>query len=171
MSRALRLLLALSLAMNLGVLGAAAYHWRTRLPHDATLSERSRASENTLRQELLLSDEQAREFDALQADLQTQLDGARVEMRGLREAFLRLLSSPGADHVALDQHLAAMDQVQSRIQRTVANNLLAKKKRLSPAQQATFLDLLKRSFEREDHHATGAVVPSPVSPMEQQGGR
>lgn len=160
MSRALRLVLALSVAINLGVLGTAAYHWRGRHPHDASLSERSRAGETTLRKELQLSDAQAHEFDALQTDLEKQLDGARVEARALREAFLKLLAAPEADPVALDQHLAAMDQVQSRIQRTVANYLLAEKKLLSPTQQATFLDLLKRSFEREDHHGTGAMVPT-----------
>jgi len=169
-SRLVWLVLALSVAMNLGFLGTAAYYWRGWNQHKPSHPESSQVSESILHKELKLSAVQAQQFDRLRTDLQKEIEGPQAEMRKLRKSFLELLASPEPERAAIERHLAEMSRVQSRIQLAVADHLLAEKSLLSAEQRVTFLDTLRQRFEREDHHGMGEMGPLALPPPGERHG-
>jgi len=98
-------------------------------------------------------------MDRLRAELHERMETFGTEMRRLRKAFLELLDSPEPDPQAINQKLSEMGHIQSQIQRVVADHLLAEKRLLSADQQSKYLEMLKRRFQREDHHGTAAIAP------------
>jgi len=159
-TRVLWLLLLLSVAFNLGVVGTVAYH-RRGSHEEKQCATGPASSKAVLYKELQLTPEQARQMDRFRADLQKRVEGSRAEMPRLRKAFLELLASPQSDHEAISRKLAEMGRVQMQIQQAVVDHLLAEKGVLSPKQQSKFLEMLERRFQREDHQGTGAPLPLP----------
>jgi len=155
--RTLWLLLLLSVAVNLGFLGSATYHWHRERKQQCSAD--SAASERAPYEGLQLTAEQRRQMDRLRADLHERMETFGTEMRRLRNAFLKLLNSPEPDPQAINQKLSEMGHIQSQIQRVVAEHLLAEKRLLSADQQSKYLEMLKRRFQREDHHGTAAIAP------------
>jgi Spy/CpxP family protein refolding chaperone len=136
----LRVVLVLSLAMNLGVLGTAAYQrYGGRAAHVTTPG-----AGVSLREELKLTDEQARTFTELHAALQARVQPMREQMHRRRQAFLEMLATPSPDAEAMDRRLAEMNQGQLEVQRAVADYLLAEMHLLTPEQRAAFVQSLAR---------------------------
>jgi Spy/CpxP family protein refolding chaperone len=135
----LRLLLFLSLAVNLGVVAVIAW---TRYEAAAGGSTGMTSPAGSLREHLDLTDEQVREFDQLHRDLETRVAAGRERMHERRQALFETLGGPSPDSAAIDAILGDISGVQAGIQRAVAESLLAQARLLSPDQRGRFVELL-----------------------------
>jgi Spy/CpxP family protein refolding chaperone len=163
-SRILWLVGLLSLAVNVGVVGTAAYRWCGSRHDGGACSGSPCAGEKALHQELELTAEQARQFEGLAAGLDRRLEAQRSQMRRLRKDFTELLGSDAPDQQAIRRKLAEISGIQLEIQQAVAEYLLAQKRILTPPQRRKFAELLVRRFEREDHHGSSSMAPLPLGP-------
>jgi len=136
----LRLLLIVSLAMNLGVLGVAAYRVRGR----ETSAGAAPVTGPTLRDELRLTAGQARAFEAVRARLHPRVQALRQRMHERRRAYFTLLSAPSPDSAAMEGLLADMNGIQLEMQRAAADYLVAEARLLAPDQRALFARVMAR---------------------------
>jgi len=147
MNQILRVVFVLSLAMNLGVLGTAAYQRYAGGPAHG----RTPGAGVSLRDELRLTDEQARTFTELHAALQARVQALREQMHERRQAFFGILAAPSPDPDAIDLVLKEMNRTQLEMQRAVADYLLAQMRQLAPEQRAAFVQsMARRSGMEED---------------------
>ena len=164
-SRALLMLLLLSAAINLGVLGRATYHYCCSRMEAPPLVRGTRPSQSPAYADLQLSDRQADQVDSIHAELQGRLEPLREEMKRLRREFLDLFGAATTDRRALELKIGEMSAVQEQIEKAVADSLLQEKDVLSPEQQRNLLTLLERRFRQEDHHGTGTITPFNALPQ------
>ena len=142
--RMLRIVLVLSLALNVGALSAAAYHryWRGHGPADVSAPPPGAAV--SLQEELRLSDDQVRQFNVLRDGLQARVQVLRGHMHERRQAFFALLAAPTPDPEAVDRVLVEMNRTQFDMQRAAADYLLAQMRLLSRDQRVAFAQSLSR---------------------------
>jgi uncharacterized membrane protein len=161
----LRPLIVLSLALNVGVLGAAAYHHYGG--SDGTAGP-SADEADRVRAELGLSAEQAGRFVARQHALEARVMEARRGMRERRQHFFELLGDPVQDAAAADSVLGEMNAIQLGIQRNVADHLRAQLADLSADQQAKYLESLRCEAGEGERRGGAGHIPL-LGPRE--GGR
>ena len=156
--RALFILLLLSAAINLGVVGRATYCYSCSRAEAPSAVLGTRPSQSPGYADLQLSVQQANQVDNIHAKMQGRLEPLREEMRRLRQEFLDLFGAKTADRGSLELKIAEMSAVQEQIEKVVADSLLQERDMLSPEQQSTLLRLLERRFRQEDHHGTGTTM-------------
>ena len=157
-NRALLMLLLLSAAINLGVLGRVTYRYCcSRIEAPAAGSERP--SQSATYADLQLSGLQADQVDKIHAELQVRIEPLREEMKRLRREFLDLFGAATTDRRILELKIGEMSAVQEQIEKVVADSLLREKDVLAPEQRNTLLRLLERRFRQEDHHGRGTMTP------------
>lgn len=156
--RALFILLLLSAAINLGVLGRATYCYSCSRAEAPSAVLGTRPSQISGYADLKLSGLQADQVDNIQAKMQGRLEPLREEMKRLRREFLDLFGARTTDRRALELKIGEMSAVQEQIEKVVADSLLQERDILSPEQQSTLLKLLERRFRQEDHHGTGTTM-------------
>ncbi|MCL4845287.1 MAG: periplasmic heavy metal sensor [Acidobacteria bacterium] len=139
-NQVLRLLLFLSLAINLGVIATIAW---TRYEAAAGGSTGVTSPSGSLREHLDLTDEQVRAFEELHRDLETRVAAGRERVHERRQALFETLGGPSPDPAAIDAILGDISGVQAGIQRAVAESLLAQARLLSPDQRGRFVELLR----------------------------
>ena len=145
----LRFAFVLSVSLNAGVLALAAFNgYRARAERPAA-AQATPVEAPSLREELRLTDEQARTFTAVRAVLHERVQALRGQMRQQREVFFRLLAAPEADSAALDRVLTGMNRTQFAMERTVADYLLAQMRHLTPEQRAAFVQSMAREASVE----------------------
>jgi len=170
-NRALLMLLLLSAAINLGVLGRATYRYCcSRMEAPAALGS-TRPSQSPAYADLQLIGLQADQVDRIHAELQGRLEPLREEMKRLRREFLDLFGAATADRRTLELKIGEMSAAQEQIEKVVADSLLQEKDVLSPEQQSTLLRLLERRFRQEDHHGTGTMTPFNTIPERSHPGK
>jgi Spy/CpxP family protein refolding chaperone len=130
-----RLLLCLSLAINVGVVAAIAWD-----RYEASAAGRVQAE--PLREQLRLTDAQVREFDRLYVDLETRVAARRERIHERRRTLFEILGESSPAPAEVDAVLADIGLEQAGIQRAVADYLLAQARLLSPEQRAQFVDVL-----------------------------
>ena len=157
--RVLLLVLLLSVAVNLGVMGKATYHYCCRYLDAQEMSTVSRLTETAAYKDLELTSDQAVQMDQLWIGLRERVEPSRTRLRELRKEFLDLLSAQALDRMTIEAKVEEMNECQAQIEQAVAQHLLAEKQILSPDQQLKFLKMLERRFRQEDHHGTGTMDP------------
>jgi Spy/CpxP family protein refolding chaperone len=142
MSRsALKLALLLSLALNLGVVGAVGYRvsqygWRA-FP-GATNGEASAADR------LRLSAEQRRQWHEMEAGFVQELREGWQEIRSRRETMIREIFSDQPDAGRIEAERAAIAGLQAKHQQRVIEQLLKERTVLDPAQRSALAEMLLR---------------------------
>jgi Spy/CpxP family protein refolding chaperone len=146
----LRLVFMLSIALNLGVLGMAAYRQYGaddgRRPPSQPMSKPALS----LREELKLTDEQARTFTQLRGALHERVQVLRGTMRQRRRDFFEIVATPSPDRDAIDTLLREMNRTQFDMERAVADYLLAQIRQLTPEQRVAFVESMVRQANMEE---------------------
>lgn len=143
-------LFLLSLAMNVGVLGMAAYGRYG----GGTSRAMTPAAGASLREELRLTDDQVRAFTERRGALHQQTQTLRERMHQRRQEFFEILGAPIPDPTAIDRVLKDMNRTQFDMQRAAADYLLEQKQLLTPEQAAAFVRVIARQpgLEAQPRH-------------------
>lgn len=126
----LRALLAISLLINIGVLGAVAYR--------ALNSE----SFPGLPHYLQLSDEQVHRWHASEADFLAQLDASSKAIRTHRDRMIHAIFADTPDPALIDAERSAIARLQDEQQKRVIQQLLQERELLSSTQRTRLAQLL-----------------------------
>lgn len=146
----LHALLAFSLLLNVGVLGAFGYQaWRGSEAH-------SGHEHDYLVKHLKLTEQQHRQWRDKEEHFLREMSGSWEAVRIHRERMIREIFSPQPDPEAIESHRAAISRLQEKQQREVIKQLLQEQQILSPAQRDALAELLLRqtpasSFEERLH--------------------
>lgn len=130
----LRIALMLSLALNVGVLGAVAY--RALAPAGAP------AAGLNLPRHLQLSPEQLSRWQASETAFLAQLGAATHDIRLHRDRLVRAIFAPTADPATIETERAAIARLQDEQQKLVIRQLLLERELLNPAQREQLAQLL-----------------------------
>lgn len=138
-ARPLRIALALSLFVNLGVLGTVAYRGLASgaLPHGApppTLP--------SLPRYLHLSEAQVRDWHASEAPFLERLAASAEEIRTHRDRMIHEIFSAAPDPARIDAERARIAQLQDGQQKEVIRQLQRERELLSPTQRERLAQLL-----------------------------
>ena len=170
-NRALLMLLLLSAAINLGVLGRATYRYCCTWMEGQPAGRIMPTSQSPAYADLQLSNLQADQIDGIHAEVQRRLEPLREEMKRLRREFLDLFGAGTTDRRTLELKIGEMSAVQEQIEKVVADSLLQERDVLLPEQQSALLRLLERRFRQEDHHGTGTMTPFNTIPQRSHPGK
>ena len=143
--------LCASFALNLGTLGAIAFH--TFSPHghgEATEAEHDGAAQLSER-DLSLSADQAAAFERVRTAVQRRIDATTVQMQEHRKGLLVLLAQTPPDRAAIDRVVADISTTQLNIQRAVVDQWVQQQEVLTPEQHSRFLQLLGNRLGGEEH--------------------
>ncbi len=147
-------LIALSVAMNVAVIGVWAGH--------AALAggEAGRAAEKTeirhpLHHRLDLTAGQQRALEPKVSELKDRTRDLNMELGRLRAGLLDMIDSENPDPAALAARQDEITAVQARLQRLVVEQLLAEKEILTPAQRQELFMLLRDRCGCAGHSGMG----------------
>jgi Spy/CpxP family protein refolding chaperone len=142
MKRWLGTALAISLAINVGVIAAAGYQsWRMgRLPQASYFG----MPHEDIPHYLGLSAEQRARWHALEEGFLAALASDAREIGAHRERMIRMIFSESADAAAVEAERAAIFALQERQQRRIVAQLLKEREMLAPEQRAKLAELLVR---------------------------
>ena len=135
--------LLVSLGMNVGILTmlwmgkARARSWMERPRQQAALPNLERFADH-----LELEGEPRQRFLEIQRNFFDTTREERRRLQGLRAELRRALTRGEPDRAAVDRVLAEMAEVQPRLDRALADNVLATRELLGPAQERRFLRVL-----------------------------
>lgn len=151
-ARSLRIALALSMLVNLGVLAAIAYRsiGAGELPQSAT----SPAS-SSLPHYLQLSDAQVRDWHASETPFLAQLAAGADEIRTHRDRMIHEIFSAAPDLARIDAERARIAQLQDEQQKAVIQQLQRERELLLPAQRERLARLLLEQ----------PALPSPIEQL------
>jgi len=129
----LRIALALSFLINLGVLGAIAY--RSMIPVAVPAGE-------SLPRHLQMSTEQLHRWHESEAGFLKQLGAGAEEIRAHRDRMIRAIFSEKPDQDLIDGERAAIARLQDEQQKLVIAQLLRERELLQPDQRERLARLL-----------------------------
>lgn len=136
----LRVALALSVMLNLGVLGAVAY--RMAAPGGLAPLLGAGPPATSLPQQLALDDEQLRRWhEAEQVFLESLAAGA-AEIGTRRERLVREIFAPAPDAATIEAERAAIARLQDEQQRLVIRQLLREREMLDAGQRDRLAQIL-----------------------------
>jgi len=130
----LRIALALSVLVNLGVLGAVAYR--------ATVSATAPAAGEQLPRHLQLSAEQLQRWHESEAPFLRQLGSGADRIRGHRDRMIHAIFADAPDQALIDAERTAIARLQDEQQKLVIAQLLRERELLQPAQRERLARLL-----------------------------
>lgn len=137
----IRTLLAVSLALNLGILAALVLRPARVAPPPAPAVH--------LPDYLALTPGQRMRWDALEAPFLHDLSSNWDDIRHRREALVRHIFAPAPDRAAIDAEQAAIARLQAAQQQRVITQLLAERELLDTAQRERLLQLLLGRYAQE----------------------
>lgn len=137
----IRTLLAVSLALNLGVLAALALRPARVAPPPAPVVQ--------LPDYLALTPEQRARWDALETPFLHDLSSNWDDIRRHREALVRYIFAAAPDRAAIDAEQAAIARLQAAQQQRVIAQLLAERQLLDTGQRERLLQLLLGRYAQE----------------------
>lgn len=140
----LHIALALSLLINLGVLGAIAY--RSAVPA---------AAGESLPRHLQLSAEQLQRWHESEAGFLRQLGAGAEEIRAHRDRMIHAIFAENPDPALIDRERTAIARLQDQQQKLVIGQLLRERELLQPAQRERLAQLLLAQ----------PVTPSPIEKL------
>ena len=137
----LRLALALSLLVNLGVIGALGY--RALQPGAHTVPAQGSADAASLVRHLELSKEQLRKWRADEAQFLDQLAAGAAQIRVRRDRLIDEIFAELPDHAAIEAERAAIAELQDAQQQLVIAQLLRERDLLDARQRALLAQVLR----------------------------
>lgn len=140
-----RSLLAISLALNLGVVAALVL----RQPPPADPPAAAHEAPVNLQDYLELTGEQRQHWQQLEPGFLTEVSANWNAIRKHREALVRHIFAAAPDRQAIDAEQAAIARLQAEQQQRVIAQLLAERALLNEAQRARLMELLLRRYAQE----------------------
>lgn len=137
----IRTLLAVSLALNLGILAALVLRPARVAPPPAPAVH--------LPDYLALTPGQRTRWEALEAPFLRDLSSNWDDIRHRREALVRHIFAAAPDRAAIDAEQAAIARLQAAQQQRVITQLLAERELLDTAQRERLLQLLLGRYAQE----------------------
>ena len=141
----LRVALAASLALNVGVIATIAVIHLSPWAPDIRVA----APTVYLADHLGLDAEQRAAWQAIEPGFLHDLSGNWAGIRQHREALVRQALAPAPDGVALNAEQAALARLQAARQQRVIDQLLAERALLNKVQRARLLELLLTRYAQE----------------------
>jgi Spy/CpxP family protein refolding chaperone len=138
----MRFVLALSLLLNLGTIGAVAYRYAETGQFPGIFG--GEAVGENLPDYLKLSPEQRRQWHALERGFLRELDADWQQIRAHRETMIGEIFSDRPDRSLIEARRAAIARLQARQQQAVIEQLLRERDILEPAQRRALAELLMR---------------------------
>lgn len=138
-------LLAISLSLNVGMLGAVAFN-KMYAPPATTAAGAPHVS---LPDHLQLNTEQRKRWLQIEQEFLKDLSANWAEIRAHREALVRLIFSAKPDRVLIDTLQARISALQDAQQRRVIVQLLAERELLDERQRAALMTLLLARYKQE----------------------
>ncbi|MFZ1363518.1 MAG: periplasmic heavy metal sensor [Brachymonas denitrificans] len=133
-------LLAASLALNLGMLGAVA--WKQWSPQAAQAPQ-------PLTDTLALDAQQRQQWEALERPFLQDLNGNWEQIRHHREALVQAIFASTPDPAAIERKQARIAELQNAQQQRVITQLMAERELLNSEQRARLLALLLSRYSAE----------------------
>jgi Spy/CpxP family protein refolding chaperone len=134
--------LAVSLAVNAGVLGAVGFAaWQRGGPGQATYFG---MKHENLPEHLGLTVEQRAKWHAMEEGFLAALTSDAREIGAHREKMIRMIFDEGAEAAAVETERAAIFALQERQQRRIIGQLLKEREVLTPEQRAKLAEHLLR---------------------------
>lgn len=130
----MRLALALSVLINLGVLGAIAYR--------SLLAPAAAPAGESLPRHLQLSMAQRHQWHESEAGFLKQLGAGAEQIRGHRDRMIAAIFSATPDPALIDAERMAIARLQEQQQKLVIDQLLRERELLEPAQREKLARLL-----------------------------
>lgn len=137
---ALHFVLILSLALNLGVIGAVGY--RTLQRGELSVVFGDAAKQPGLADVLKLSAEQRRRWHELEAGFLRDLDADWKQIRPHRENMIHEIFSGQPDRNRIEAERSLVAQLQAKQQQRVIEQLLKERAMLDPGQQRALVEIL-----------------------------
>lgn len=141
MNRSMKLLLALSLALNAGILGAVTFGQMRAAPHAPVVA--------SLPDQLHLTPAQRLRWQEIEPGFLNDLAANWRAIKAHRERLVRHIFAPVADRAAISAEQAAIATLQDAQQRRVIAQLLAERDVLDERQRAVLMNLLLDRYARE----------------------
>lgn len=140
-----RSLLAISLALNLGVVAALVL----RQPPPADPPAAAHEAPVNLQDYLELTGEQRQHWQQLEPGFLAEVSANWNAIRKHREALVRHIFAAAPDRQAIDAEQAAIARLQAEQQQRVIAQLLAERALLNEAQRVRLMELLLRRYAQE----------------------
>lgn len=140
-----RSLLAISLALNLGVVAALVL----RQPPPANPPTAAHEAPVNLQDYLELTGEQRQHWQQLEPGFLAEVSANWNAIRKHREALVRHIFATVPDRQAIDAEQAAIARLQAEQQQRVIAQLLAERALLNEAQRVRLMELLLRRYAQE----------------------
>ena len=154
----LKFIFALSLLLNLSLVGTAGYVYYTKKMY--LTSPIDYRFQITTSYEPSLSAEQFRIMKGKLASFQALIDQKRREIIKERVALLRLLRSETPDMKAIEAAISQLSNMQEDIEKTVVMHILEGKDFLDKNQQQRFLDRLEEAMMSKKHSVYEQEYPT-----------
>ena len=147
--KGLMVVLVLSLAINISLIGSAGYHYYWNSGWTRSTPCPLSPTHQHLYQELGLSVIQLSQMEPLARKFHDRLAELRKTMKGKNGRLVELLGQKDNDPVQVEGLRKEMAEIQDEIQKEVIAHILESKKIFNPKQQERFLALMRQSMAEE----------------------
>ena len=148
--KGLMVVLVLSLAINVSILGTSGYHYYRNSGWTRSAPCPLSPTHQHLYQELGLSTIQLSQMEPLARKFHERLAELRRAMKGKNTRLVELLGRKDVDPVQVEGLRKEMADIQDEIQKEVIAHILESKKIFDPKQQERFLALMRQSMAEEN---------------------
>jgi hypothetical protein len=142
-------LLAISLSLNLGIIGAVVANQSGIMPRSLPLTRPAPVQPLSLPDYLQLDATQRQRWEQLEPDFLRDLGANWNDIRMQREALVRAVFAAQPDRSAIDAQQAQIAALQDSQQRRVITQLLAERALLTPPQRQKLMALLLSHYTQE----------------------
>lgn len=145
-SSKLRVLLIISVFLNLSLLSTAGYQYYKQSAYWTSPFGTKIMKGRFLFEELSLRPEQAKEMRGKAMPFREEVDRRRLQVAQKRKELINLLRADSPDTTAIDSTIAQISRMQEEMQRKITIHMLEEKALLDKKQQKKFLDLIENAM-------------------------
>jgi len=143
-----KIVLAVSLLLNLSVFAAAGYFFFKDAGYWVSPFGTKMKKDRFLFEELSLGPEQMKAMRERAIPFRAEIDNMRLEIVQKRKGLIDLMRAENPDAGALDSLISEISRMQEEMQRKVTAHMLAEKALLDSGQQKKFLDLIEKAMTK-----------------------
>lgn len=149
-SKALKLVLLISLLFNFSIISAAGYFYY----RDVVCAPSARAEKRheAFAKKLGLTPEQREKIASEERRFRSAAESARAELSAKRKSLLKVLKEDRPDRAAIDSVLSDIAALQGRIEAQAIEHIINEKAVLDKGQQAMFMGMLEKKLDRAHAH-------------------
>lgn len=145
-SSILKLILIISLALNISIIGTAGYLYYKQSGYWITPFGGKMAKDRFLFEELSLRPEQMKEMKSRAIRFRSEIDRERYGILQKRKELIALMRADAPDVHSIKNVISVINAIQGEMQRKIALHMLEEKALLDTNQQKKFLDLIENAM-------------------------